>query len=287
MAYDYTTVGHVTIDVLPGGRRQPGGTAFYSALQAARLGLRTRILTQGDAEEIETLLAPYRDEFDLTVLPAAHTTTLQTEDHAGERRQRLLAWAGEIAPPALDTAILHIAPVARETPRTWSGRAAFVGLTPQGLVREWDAAGEIALVPLRPELLPERSDAWVLHEREQDPCAAQLDRAIARGVVAAITDGPRPVTLHLPRPPRPEAKHPADANPAPNPLRIPVPPIAASADDLGAGDVFAAAFFVALSEFEPVAQSAAFAAAAAAVRVAGVGPGAIGDRGAIAARLRR
>ena len=36
----YVTVGHVTIDVLPDGERRPGGTAFYSALQAARLGLR-------------------------------------------------------------------------------------------------------------------------------------------------------------------------------------------------------------------------------------------------------
>ena len=35
----YVAVGHVTIDVLADGRRRPGGTALYSALQAARLGL--------------------------------------------------------------------------------------------------------------------------------------------------------------------------------------------------------------------------------------------------------
>jgi len=36
--FDYTAVGHVTIDVMPDGSRRPGGGAFYAALQAARLG---------------------------------------------------------------------------------------------------------------------------------------------------------------------------------------------------------------------------------------------------------
>jgi 1D-myo-inositol 3-kinase len=275
-AYDYTTVGHVTIDVLPDGTRRPGGTAFYSALQAARLGLRTRIVTQGDPREIEQLLAPYRDELNLTVLPAAHTTTLQTDHHHGERRQRVLAWAGAIAPPGVDTAILHLAPVAREAPHTWLGHADFVGITPQGLVREWDSSGEIALVPLRPELLPGRSDAWVLHEREHQSCMAPLAQAVVRGAVAAVTDGPRPVVLHLPG-----AAGPAGFDTP----RIPVPPIAAPADDLGAGDVFAAAFFIALFERQPATRAAAIAAAAAAMRVDGAGPGAIGDRAAIETRL--
>jgi hypothetical protein len=54
--FDYTTVGQVTVDVMPDGSRQPGGTAFYSALQASRLGLRTLILTRGVTSEIEQLL---------------------------------------------------------------------------------------------------------------------------------------------------------------------------------------------------------------------------------------
>ncbi len=71
--YDYVTVGHVTCDAVehPTGRTisQPGGTAFYSALQAARLGMRTLIVTQGVPGEIEALLAPYRDELELHVIP--------------------------------------------------------------------------------------------------------------------------------------------------------------------------------------------------------------------------
>ncbi len=272
--YDYTTVGHVTADVLADGSRRPGGTAFYSALQAARLGLRTLILTRGVPGEIEALLAPYRDELDLRVLPAEHTTTLQTVGEGLSRHQRLLAWAGPIeGPTAVDTAILHLAPIARETPRgrlaAHPPRAGFVGLTPQGLVREWDAAGDIALGPLCPALLPERCDAWVLSERERRCCAEPAARAATAGTVVAITAGAHPTQLLA----------------GGELLRVPVPPAAAPADDLGAGDVFAAAFFIALHEGLPPARAAAFAGAAAAVRIAGVGPGAIGDRRAIEARL--
>ena len=56
-------------------------------------------------------------------------------------------------------------------------------------------------------------------------------------------------------------------------------------DDLGAGDVFAAAFFVALHEGLSPVSAATFANAAAAIRVEGVGADAIGDRRAIEARM--
>jgi len=78
LRFDYAAVGHVTVDVLADGTRRAGGTALYSALQASRLGLRTVIVTQGVAGEIEELLAPYADELELRVLPARATTTLET-----------------------------------------------------------------------------------------------------------------------------------------------------------------------------------------------------------------
>ncbi len=163
-AYDYVTVGHVTVDVLADGSRRPGGTAFYSALQAARLGLRTLILharrALGDRGAAGALPRRARP----TVLPAEHTTTLRTSGEGLERHQRLLAWAGPIEGPIeVDTAILHVAPVAREIPRECFGahppHAELVGLTPRGSCAQWDAAGDITLGPLAPELLPERCDA--------------------------------------------------------------------------------------------------------------------------------
>ena len=74
-SFDYVAVGHVTVDVLSAdSSRRPGGGAFYSALQAARHGLRTLIVTQGSPTEIEALLEPYHKELELRIIPAPATT---------------------------------------------------------------------------------------------------------------------------------------------------------------------------------------------------------------------
>ncbi len=265
--FDYVTVGHVTVDVMSAdGTRRPGGGAFYSALQAARLGLRTLIVTKGVPEELEELLEPYRAELSLQVLPAEHTTTLATAGFGTERKQHVLDWAGAITEPlVLDTSILHLAPVARETPNRWRGHADFVGLTPQGLVREWGESGEISLGPLEPSALPAHFDAAVLSESELACC-----EYLREGVLLAVTAGSQPTRVHLP-----------DSGSVP--VAVAVPVLAEPRDDLGAGDVFAAAFFVALHDGRSPLDAAAYGNAAAAVRLSGVGPRAIGSAAAIAA----
>jgi 1D-myo-inositol 3-kinase len=272
--FDYTTVGHVTVDVLEDGSRRVGGTAFYSALQAARLGRRTLILTRGCAPEIERLIAPYRDELELRVLPATHTTTLLTRGSGSQRSQSMLAWAGPIdAQLTLDTAILHLAPVARESPRDWRGTVGFVGLTPQGLAREWAGPGE-RIEPARPTpaaaAVANRCHAVVVNEQERAGCAQLIATATAAGAVVAVTAGARPNTILVP---------------GAHALELDVPALEHPIDDLGAGDVFAAAFFIALSDRRSALDAASFANAAAAVRVSGSGADAIGGLAAIQARL--
>jgi sugar/nucleoside kinase (ribokinase family) len=272
--FDYTAVGHVTVDVMSDGSRRPGGSAFYSALQASRLGRRTLILTRGAAREIEELVEPYRDELELQILPAPRTTTLQNSASGLARKQRLLAWAGPIDDGVrIDTSILQLAPVARETPGHWQGRADFVGLTPQGLVRGWKGEGEeISLLAKAPaERLPERWDALVLSEAERASCAALICQTRAAGGVVAITAGSRPTTVLMP------GEHA---------LEVGVAAVPDPSDDLGAGDVFAAAFFIALAEGRSADAAAAFANAAASVRLGGLGGQAIGDRAQIEARSR-
>jgi 1D-myo-inositol 3-kinase len=272
--FDYTTVGHVTIDVLADGSCRAGGTAFYSALQASRLGQRALIVTRGVATEIEELIEPYRDELELEVLPARETTTLRTFGSGSARTQRVLAWAGPIAEDLLlDTSILHLAPVARESPTRWRGRSAFVGLTPQGLVREWagpDDEISLAAPASMAERMAERCDAIVVSEHESASCTALISRARTAGAVVAVTDGAGPNTILLP---------------GGGVLALEVPEITNPCDDLGAGDVFAAAFFVALAEGRSPERAASFANAAAAVRMQGAGAAAIGDMHAIETRL--
>ncbi|HEX5853795.1 MAG TPA: PfkB family carbohydrate kinase [Solirubrobacteraceae bacterium] len=276
LRFDYATVGHVTVDVLPDGSRRAGGAAFYSALQAARLGLRTLILTRGVAAEIEELLAPHSHELELRVLPSEHTTTLLTSGAGAQRSQRVLAWGGPIDDDLdLDSSILHLAPVARETPTRWSGHSEFVGLTPQGLLRQWpgeDREIELAAPPPASERLADNCNALVLSEHERANCATLIARALSAGALVAVTDGAAPNTVLLPS---------GDV------LDLHVPAIDDPRDDLGAGDVFAAAFFVALADGQAPSDAAHFATAAAAVRMRGEGAGgAVGSREEIQARLR-
>ena len=271
--FDYTTVGHVTADVMSDGSRRPGGSAFYSALQAARLGQRALIVTRGAPREIEELVEPYLDELELEILPAPQTTTLQTAGLGAARTQRVLAWAGAIGEEVtVDTSILHLAPVARETPARLRGRADFVGLTPQGLVREWAGeAGDIFPAPPDARRIPERCDGVVLSEHEWASCAGLISRARETGAIVAVTAGASATTVLAP---------------GRGPQAVEVPAIDGPGEDIGAGDVFAAAFFIALSEGQTPGSAAAFANAAAGVRMSGAGAGAIGGRAAVEARLR-
>jgi 1D-myo-inositol 3-kinase len=271
--FDYTTVGHVTIDVLEDGSTQPGGAAFYSALQAARLGLSAQILTRGNEREIEELLEPYRDELELRIQPARRTTTLQTSGHGESRSQRVLAWAGPITEDLdFDTSILHLAPVARETPMRWRGGAGFLALTPQGLAREWSGPRKQigGCLPSQGALaLAERCRAIVLSEHERRSCTRLIDRARDASAVIAITAGDRPNTI---------------LTPDGRVLELAVPLVEDVVEDLGAGDVFAAAFFIALAGGQPAREAVALANAAAALRMGARGGGAVGRLGEIEAR---
>jgi sugar/nucleoside kinase (ribokinase family) len=281
---DYLAVGHVTIDVIEdrpsGPASQPGGGAFYSALQAARLGLSAAIATRGVPDEIERLLGPYIGEQDgggrleVEVEPAPATTTLATTGMGPDRRQRLTSWAGPIERlPDVECAIAHIAPVARETQAALpsGARDAFLGLTPQGLVRTWDDDGLIGPTALDAALVPSRLDAVVFSRAELECCASLLEaQGPARGALVAMTAGAEPLQLRLP-----------DGQT----LSVETVPVEHVQDDLGAGDVFAAALFVAFSQGSSAVEAARYGSAAAAVRMGGQGPGAVGAPGAIETAL--
>jgi sugar/nucleoside kinase (ribokinase family) len=276
--YDYLAVGHVTRDVVedaPGEPRvQPGGSAFYAALQAARLGLRALIVTRGAPAEIEQLLEPYRGELEVSVEASAQTTTLATRGSGAQRVQRVLAWAGPIeAPGGVSAQIVHLAPVAQETTRSWEWESAFVGITPQGLAREWGADGRISPARLDLRSLPDRFDAAVINERELASCEPLFEAAlqIASKPPIAVTAGSGSICVHMP-------DGTVEA----------IDPVVAPAvrDDLGAGDVFAATFFVALCDGKPATEAARMGSSSAALRLAGTGPGAVADASAIAELLR-
>jgi sugar/nucleoside kinase (ribokinase family) len=209
------------------------------------------------------------------VLPAAQTTRLLTVGSGAAHRQRVLAWAGAM-PDRVQTraSILHLAPVAQETPSRWDERPQLVGLTPQGLARQWRGPDrDFVLEAPGPEAegLAGRCDALVLSEAERDSCQGLIDSATAVGASVAVTAGDRHTTVLS----------------SGTSVSLAAPTVERALDDVGAGDVFAAAFFVALAEGRPPPDAGAFANAAAAVRIRGRGPDAVARRAQIDAQLAR
>lgn len=267
--YDYVVAGHVTADLVRAtGAEQVGGSAFYSGLQAARLGLRTLVVTAGVPAEVERLLEPWRSELDLLVQPAPETTRFEATGVGAARRLRVRSWAGPLEPPAepLATRILHVAPVAREVGELPGVTRELTAITPQGLVRRWGADGVVEQAELGPDELPAALDALVVSAEELAACRAAVAAAVARGAVASVTAGAGGAEV-ITRAGRERA-----------PALAVVEPV----EDLGAGDVYAAAFFAALASGLGPAPAMQRGQAAALLKLRGGGPGAIAGAAAIA-----
>jgi sugar/nucleoside kinase (ribokinase family) len=264
---DYVVVGHVTVDRFETGQQQPGGSVYYSAALAARCGLSVTLVTAGSPAVIATALADLLDAIDVVVTPADTSTTFLTwYDDDGHRHQRVLAAAPEIAQLPVQAGVLHLAPILHETPAVWldGPDARLTAVTPQGLVRHTDADGDIRLAA-SPGLDQYAADVAVLSEHELGPCAQLADRVAGRGGTVVVTRAGGPAEVRVGR----------DA-----PFRVPAIPTPVE-EELGAGDVFAAALFVALHDGRPITEAVQFAHAAASLRLAGRGIAAIPTRAEI------
>ncbi len=274
MAPEYVVVGHCALDRQPDGSFVPGGTVLYAALTAARLGMRAAVLTAGQPEALRAALAPYRDAFDLHILPTPDTTIFENVPTPGGRRQTLHGWAGIIAPDALPAAwrgaaVLHLGPIADELPpAAWADvldRAAWPVATPQGWLRRWGTLpSPVRHVPLAlPDALLDRLRVLVISNEEEAVAGGTMRRVATHGL-GVVTRGTGGATLY-------EGEIPTD---------IAAYPINAT-DETGAGDVFAAALFVSLARGEGTEAAARFACATAALSVQGRGPTAIPTAAAV------
>lgn len=271
---DYLVLGHITRDRLPDGRSAPGGTALYAAAAAARLGARSAVLTAGNPAQ----LPPSPAGVVFRVLPAATTTTFANRYRPDGRQQCLHELAPPISLDALPAAwraapVVHLAPVAAEVDLTLAAAfpTALVGVTPQGWMRAWDAPlpAPVRPVPWRPAPALLRRLALIVLSIED----VGHDEALAASYAAhcplvVVTRGAAGATLYLHGVPEPVAPCPAREH-----------------DPTGAGDVFAAALLLRLSEMGDPRAAASFASAAAACAVEGVGHQALPDRAAVLARL--
>jgi sugar/nucleoside kinase (ribokinase family) len=263
LAADYLTVGHVTVDVFDDGSHAAGGSALFSALLAARCGLTAAIVTAGDPAALEALLAPLDDDILVAVEPGDHLTTLATTGEGGAREQRVVHRAPDVPFVAAIAGVAHLAPVLREVGSEWRSHHGLLGLTPQGLVRRWDAGGRIGLYE-PPDLDAYTADVVVLSEGEERYCGGLLEILDADALVV-VTREERPASVRVGGEERLIAGF--DVEPR---------------SDIGAGDTFAAGLLIARAEHMRLSDAVAFAHAAAAAKVSGPG-GAEGvpDRAAV------
>jgi sugar/nucleoside kinase (ribokinase family) len=267
---DYLLIGHITADLQPDGSVVLGGTALYSALTAARLGARVAILTRGVfGTEVAGMKVPNLDilageNIQIVVQDAEVPTTFINVYQADRRVQTLPHWAGEIdlrgLPPHWRNAkVVHLGPIADELdPRQCTGLTSqFLGVTPQGWMRDWprQKGGRVQHIPLRlPGELLGLIDCAIVSIEEiayaRDVIQRVGDRRL--GVVTQGPDGARIIAggqkFELPG------------------FKVPVK------DLTGAGDVFAAAFFLKASDRTVSAERAGtFANAVAGLSLSDVG----------------
>lgn len=256
----FLAVGHVSVDRVDGVRRV-GGAATYAALAAQHLGCKVGLVTSAGPD------FPYWDTFGAIAVrnvPASQTTEFENTYESGARRQRVRQVAATINPNHLagldlaqDAAVLYC-PIVHEIGAPFVALAprGLCGVTPQGFFRQWDDRGHVFFAEW-PDADKALSRVHVVCMSEEDaPVPEELAERF-KGTAFVITRGEKGCRIYAGLD---EYNFPAV------PARV--------VDPTGAGDVFAAAFLVALRARKALPQAAHLAARAASMAVETKGVGA-------------
>lgn len=244
-----------------------GGTGAYSAITASRLGMQVCLVTRAAS----TLnLASLLPGVWIHHVPDTCTTTFENVYAEGERIQ----WIRKIARPLQvedvpdawrDAPIVHLAPIAQETPHDMGAvfNAELIGATPQGWIRTWDDEGRVSYTPLaEPEKVLSDIDILVFSPEDiahDEDAVTRLAGAVRLAVVTRAGNG-------------------CDVHVHGTVRSIPARPVDHVVDPTGAGDVFAAAFFIRYRETRDPYKAARFANVAASFSIEGRGMSAIPTR---------
>jgi sugar/nucleoside kinase (ribokinase family) len=269
---DLVAIGHVTFDETPSGVR-PGGSAYYAAVTARRLGLSVGLLTSISADYP---LDVFPEGIHVTTVASPQTTRYRLGESKGARTLTLLSRAADLETEHLPAAwrgaaLAVLCPVAGEVDPALAGafEDAAVARLPQGGMRKRGRGGLIGpqLWEDADDLLP-HTQLLVLSEedlpRGDEAALAWLQRV----PLGAITRGRRGATLYV----NGDSYH-VEADPA------------RELDATGAGDVFATTLLIEYQRVGDAWEAAAAAACAGAASVEGQGTAAILDRAGLDARL--
>jgi len=269
---DLVAIGHVTFDETPSGVR-PGGSAYYAAFTAHRLGLSVGLLTSVASNypldvfptgiHVATVASPATTRYRLGRYKGARTLTLLSRAADLEAEHLPAAWRG--------AALAVLSPVAGEVDPALAGafEDAAVAVLPQGWMRKRGRGGLMGPQPWEDaEAVLPRTQLLVLSEEDlpggEEAAVAWLQQV----PLGAITRGRRGATLYVNGDP-----YHVDAD------------AATEVDETGAGDVFATTLLIEYQRGGDPWEAAAAAACAAAASVEAEGPAGIVDRDALSTRL--
>ena len=231
---DYLAIGHVAKDITVDGSIL-GGSVSYAGRTALSMGLSVCVITS----------CP--DRYDLSALSgirlhrqaSPNTTTFENFYSERGRTQKLSAKAADLnldsVPEEWRSAkIVHLGPIAREVDPDLLNHfpSAFIGITPQGWLRNWETSNYIQLTNWETikDLLP-KTDAVVLsiEDLHHDEDAGKEMAKHCR--VLAVTKAAQGATIYW------------------DDERCDLPaPESTDIDSTGAGDIFASAFFIRLHQ---------------------------------------
>jgi sugar/nucleoside kinase (ribokinase family) len=250
---DYLVIGHITQDVVPGGFTL-GGTVSYASLTALALAKRVGIVTSCAPE----LQLPEFKDIQVVKYPSAQTTTFENIQKPDHRIQIIHHQADRITAKQIpelwrNTPIIHIGPVDNEidTDVLSIFPNSFIGVTPQGFMRKWDETGHVKQGHWKDaeKILPLISAA-VLSVEDVKSDEKVIESYVAHSQVLVVTEGARGARLYWN-----------------GDMRYFVPPHEVEVDPTGAGDIFAAAFFIRYQKTRDPWEAARFATVLAAQSV--------------------
>lgn len=258
------TVGHVTHDRY-GDDIVAGGCAYYGALTQRALGAEVHLVTTVGLDfACDAALAGL--SLDVT---RAGATTLFTNLYppGGIRVQRIEAMAPPVAPPAHlpDAALIHLAPVMQDVDlASWLDAAGGrpVALAVQGWIKDRGPSETVVQTPWQVDgALLGRVAFAACGEEDLVEQGDLLDRLCRHVPVVAFTHG----------------KRGCEVIERGRTRKVGIYPRAVEVDPTGAGDTFAAGFFLGLAQGRSPVDAARLGAAAASIVVEGRG-GATLDR---------
>ena len=225
------------------------------------------------------------DDLDLSALdgvavhrvPAPHTSTFENIYDGGNRTQYLRAVAAQldcsdVPPDWRAAATVLLGPLTQEVDPNIVDcfRKSIIGVTPQGWMRAWDAAGRVSFTPwVSAGKVLSRANALIYSIEDVHGDHAFVDMLGRLARIMIVTEGVGGAYLYQ------------------GAARVHFPAYAANeVDPTGAGDVFAAAFLIRLQETGDPAQAMMFAAATASFAVEAPGIAGLPTRAQVMERMQ-